>query len=1277
MDKYITFQNKSVSSIENDRLEASFGLLPGSMNLPSEQTIFPGIITSFCGCKSTIDPATDISNYNVIEPVDDICAICRSKMNEDCPDNKVIVKGKCEHPYHYQCISGWLTRSNDSCPVCGTKWEFENDSPLDGGIIVTGPLRILDDTETCVNKSDLSGQKIRFDIDTTFEKICDRFNIDKDSFKLTKGGHVVEFSADKKLKEGYYGLCTLDSHSSLAQIEINIVDTIKKSPNKIHSKHSTKLYQFKNDVASLLNTLGEKIILEFNGINLTNDLNEMNIFNIGFTNECTVTVKAVIPKFDKEIMDNNFVVVFAKSDIVPENTDKIKNMVTGRISWYPLAHLSTINDADIACFLSSLYIMLQEVQKNNENMSLILKNFEFYLQTLNLPIQSKKSLELLLTFNHQEFNDAHRTMLTMTFHEIIRELKSSSNMNDGKFLTESNVMIDLLFAPKPDIINWKFARQNTAISKTFHIYSPIALSSLICPVLTYDDGINVAIYTEKGKDATHSITLYQPLNDTDRNIDPAKLGKKVAETIKIIDDRIYDEAIMVCIDISGSMQSASDFKEDKKMAKQMKEERNKEHLAIWMDANVRSDFDNLNDKEIREVKDILSWFITHPNYSDWSSDKLDEIVCAEQYENIHVAKKLSENRKVLSLILKNKPVKIGGKIYSAKIQYNQEYENAPQEYCCIITQDLMNDPVILDDGYTYEREEIKTWLKNNKRSPMTNEIVVGKIIPNKSLKSAISNWKDQNKTFLTVGESCIKIIRDGLSDYDYYYSGDDNVYDVMYDLYSKLGFSTNDYKLKLSEGFSVTPTSKLSGIKKPLNLQLVPTKPFTIKLVFGCTESESKVKTLKFEKEVTARNIIYKSNGISWDKCVPYTVPTATGDNFFTANKISPNSKFSESTTIHLFEEFCGKTTKSFSFRRLDIVKYLFDAFINRSISYSLNTCIGLMSFNDKSSLVCEMTPYYENFREKLESLNAHGGTALYDCIGSAIENLNKWKLSDDKRVNTKLRIICLTDGIDSSSSVSMDSVSSALQKNKIIMDTITIGEGCNNYAVGNITRRSGGYIFGPSSIDTATQIMELETMIISTKRDSFNYYSKIVETETPPMIIPKEIKIKSLTIRDLNFKTPTLRLQIELKNIMDSPHPDIDVYVTHHDITFWKVIIAGPEGTPYTGGNWLAYLKFPKGYPNVAPEMRFITPIRHCNVNGYGKICHSIFDRNYNSKVTVSTILQCVYGLLLNPDVTDPIDSGLAMQYYAADGKYEACIMSSVLTAKKSRAQWAKELVD
>ena len=82
MDRYVTFQNKSLPSIENDSLEASFNLPPGSMSLLNEPTVFPGIVTSFCGCKNTVDPTTDISNYNVIEAVDEVCVICRSKMNE-------------------------------------------------------------------------------------------------------------------------------------------------------------------------------------------------------------------------------------------------------------------------------------------------------------------------------------------------------------------------------------------------------------------------------------------------------------------------------------------------------------------------------------------------------------------------------------------------------------------------------------------------------------------------------------------------------------------------------------------------------------------------------------------------------------------------------------------------------------------------------------------------------------------------------------------------------------------------------------------------------------------------------------------------------------------------------------------------------------------------------------------------------------------------------------------------------------------------------------------
>ena len=132
-------------------------------------------------------------------------------------------------------------------------------------------------------------------------------------------------------------------------------------------------------------------------------------------------------------------------------------------------------------------------------------------------------------------------------------------------------------------------------------------------------------------------------------------------------------------------------------------------------------------------------------------------------------------------------------------------------------------------------------------------------------------------------------------------------------------------------------------------------------------------------------------------------------------------------------------------------------------------------------------------------------------------------------------------------------------------------------------------------------------------------------------------------------------------------------------DITLWHCVIDGPDSTPYTNGAWTLAISFPEDYPLRAPEIRFVTPICessvplllpccclaaallrvfphtvarstadssavHCNVNAHGKICHSIFDRNYSSDTTVGTLLEHVYGLLLTPDKHDPLDSTLAL---------------------------------
>lgn len=66
-------------------------------------------------------------------------------------------------------------------------------------------------------------------------------------------------------------------------------------------------------------------------------------------------------------------------------------------------------------------------------------------------------------------------------------------------------------------------------------------------------------------------------------------------------------------------------------------------------------------------------------------------------------------------------------------------------------------------------------------------------------------------------------------------------------------------------------------------------------------------------------------------------------------------------------------------------------------------------------------------------------------------------------------------------------------------------------------------------------------------------------------------------------------------------------------------------------------------------PEVRFITPIYHCNMNQQGRICHSVFDRNYSPALTFRQIIDCVYGLILTPEPEDPLDNVIA-SFYLSD---------------------------
>lgn len=66
----------------------------------------------------------------------------------------------------------------------------------------------------------------------------------------------------------------------------------------------------------------------------------------------------------------------------------------------------------------------------------------------------------------------------------------------------------------------------------------------------------------------------------------------------------------------------------------------------------------------------------------------------------------------------------------------------PHYFICPIFQEIMQDPVVGADGFTYEAEALKGWLDSgHNTSPMTNhELANSNFVPNHALRSAIQEW---------------------------------------------------------------------------------------------------------------------------------------------------------------------------------------------------------------------------------------------------------------------------------------------------------------------------------------------------------------------------------------------------------------------------------------------------------------------------------------------------------------------------------------------------------
>ncbi|KAM6459204.1 WD repeat, SAM and U-box domain-containing protein 1 isoform 3-T5 [Liasis olivaceus] len=156
---------------------------------------------------------------------------------------------------------------------------------------------------------------------------------------------------------------------------------------------------------------------------------------------------------------------------------------------------------------------------------------------------------------------------------------------------------------------------------------------------------------------------------------------------------------------------------------------------------------------IRESKiSVDSW--TEEDVSVWlQTHNLQDLVENFKRNNIDGKELLSLTKESLIDDLKIESLGLRSKVLRNIEELRNEMKSAsldiPDEFLCPITKELMKEPVIAADGYSYEKEAMENWIiKKRRSSPMTNLPLQRLVLtPNRTLKMAINRWLETQSKY--------------------------------------------------------------------------------------------------------------------------------------------------------------------------------------------------------------------------------------------------------------------------------------------------------------------------------------------------------------------------------------------------------------------------------------------------------------------------------------------------------------------------------------------------
>lgn len=1010
-----------------------------------------------------------------------------------------------------------------------------------------------------------------------------------------------------------------------------------------------------------------------------------------------------------------------------------------------------------------------------------------------------------------------------------------------------------------DLLRELIGGSTTPAHAILRILAASQLSNRHAPLdsLTRDARGFIVVFSDRGNSCNpqlHStaVTLFSPLRLGEDTVNTEKLVESLQQLASaadnddssFVDARAPIEAVLVVLDCSASMHGKADFDLYEADQVEIDIEQKKEGTACVEPEQQRiasgeglSEWNKYYGRQLAwdqvvraDMTEALNWFIRHSSFEIWktlareqhhAADMVAQKILLPLIEFWYDIEPSSLKYKRIctmvasctapfaDLLLNRSSIAINTLLpdysltctSSSSLREDDEFIcPVPDSFLCPISRELMKDPVLIADTYSYERAFIQEWFVAHDTSPMSGLPVNKSIMrTNATLLTNIREWCEQYRrkphveeapegkqpqvcvpiqiksfngdilhftqftsrsTILSIKQMIAQTIPCAMDSFDLIFQNQrlsttaNHYLTTLSDVTTQACATTPLYCFALGRNFGGSSASRTAEEMYQIVIK-TSTNNEVCKFVCRASDTLAHVKYLSWnfflhspqwaDKRVYTDGpwsfgfyINTKDIGDGYINGHPCTADLKTLESYYTRmehHQITCASALIRMQTL-TFTLMTGMNrglrtsnvasvpTKHLS--RMETCQQLFHAFINRSLAYDFPIHIGLLKFGTASELVCHFTPVYEQFRQKIDALTCTGNTALYDALDLACDKLLAFKQLKPQHFGARLRIFCLSDGADTSSRCAAFAIAKKLQTHQVIVDVMQIGKAPADPYLKAICLASGGLCFEPKALSSALTFCELETVISLNERPAAKFITKITSQGSlnsllyaqrmqqqwsiakgnlPPRKQTYDCKQRVTSIDATIFtrveevlsvgdpatvsaasnkrkfiasersSASIRRIMKELQQLMQKPHVAFDIYPQETNIAAWTVILEGPSSTPYVDGVWRLSVEFPASYPTAVPEIRFSheTPICHSNVNAYGKICHSIFDRNYSPDLSVSQLLECVYGLLLVPDHSQPVDSVLATQAYNSSGLYETRILNhkQQWAMKRTREQW------